>query len=216
MQAKTSPKIESFLASPAGQRFIKFAGMLGSNADGERANASSMASKLLIEAGLTWAEVLGTPASQGGQQTRIRDLETRLRVVTDNLRISDQANKELRRKLADRGAQGAGDELVMKQKIARLERENAQMKAKLAETANPEFAGTGKPKRKKYASPDQEAMNKLVDEIEEMIELDSREAEFLDSMRKTKWKLSPKQYAWLARLAVSAGADFSYFGEVEF
>ena len=88
MQAKSSTKIENFLISAAGQRFLKLAGMLGSGHAGEVANAAMMASKALTDAGLTWGEVLeGGPApSQGGQERRcIRD--RRLRNVLDRISL---------------------------------------------------------------------------------------------------------------------------------
>jgi hypothetical protein len=44
-------------------RLIKICGMLGSNQDGERANAGKAATNLLNRLGLTWGEVLGKPAT---------------------------------------------------------------------------------------------------------------------------------------------------------
>jgi len=41
------------------ERLVKFCGMLGSDHDGERANAARMADKLVRDAGLTWQHVIG-------------------------------------------------------------------------------------------------------------------------------------------------------------
>jgi hypothetical protein len=40
-------------------KLAKILGMLGSAYEGERANAAKLASKLLREAGMTWADLLG-------------------------------------------------------------------------------------------------------------------------------------------------------------
>jgi len=42
-------------------RLIKLCGMLGSSAEGERANAGKLASELLSRLGLTWGDVLQLP-----------------------------------------------------------------------------------------------------------------------------------------------------------
>ncbi len=44
-------------------RLEKLAGMLGSDFDGERATAAALASKLLQNHGLTWADVIRAPAA---------------------------------------------------------------------------------------------------------------------------------------------------------
>ena len=102
MQVKNSPKAQSFLASAAGKRFIKFAGMLTSDFEGERANAAQMATKLLQEAQLTWAEVMsagtgnghspgfqrfsdGTSATHRAQLAAERDANRRLRQMNQKL-----------------------------------------------------------------------------------------------------------------------------------
>jgi hypothetical protein len=46
------------LPAPAHDRFVKLCGLLTSDADGERATAARMASDLLRQHKLTWAEVL--------------------------------------------------------------------------------------------------------------------------------------------------------------
>ncbi len=43
-------------------RLAKLCGMLGSNHDGERASAGLLADRLVREAGLTWADVIGAPS----------------------------------------------------------------------------------------------------------------------------------------------------------
>ncbi len=48
------------------KRFIAIVGMLGSNQAGEAGNAALMASKMLKDAGLTWAEILRAAESGGG------------------------------------------------------------------------------------------------------------------------------------------------------
>jgi hypothetical protein len=45
------------------ERLIKFCGLLGSDSDGERANAARMADKLLRDAGLTWRDVISVAAA---------------------------------------------------------------------------------------------------------------------------------------------------------
>jgi hypothetical protein len=45
------------------QRLVRFCGMLGSDHDGERANAARMADRLIREAGLTWEAVIAVPAA---------------------------------------------------------------------------------------------------------------------------------------------------------
>jgi hypothetical protein len=44
-------------------RLVKLLGMVGSAHDGEALNAARLADKLLRDAGLTWADVIGTPAA---------------------------------------------------------------------------------------------------------------------------------------------------------
>lgn len=46
------------------ERLVKLCGLLASNHDGERAAAGLLASRLLRDAGLTWADVIG---AQGGK-----------------------------------------------------------------------------------------------------------------------------------------------------
>ena len=54
------------LQGPALERFIRLCGMLGSDFEGERANAAALASRMLRESGLTWRDIIGSaPASQG-------------------------------------------------------------------------------------------------------------------------------------------------------
>lgn len=43
------------------KRLVQFCGMLGSDHDGERANAARMADRLIREAGLTWENVIAVP-----------------------------------------------------------------------------------------------------------------------------------------------------------
>ncbi|WPB86414.1 hypothetical protein [Sediminicoccus rosea] len=51
------------LPPAARQRLVRFCGMLGSDHDGERANAARMADRLIREAGLTWDHVIAVPAA---------------------------------------------------------------------------------------------------------------------------------------------------------
>jgi hypothetical protein len=53
-------KLKTLLANPC---FIAIVGMLGSDGPGEAANAAAKATKMLADAGVTWAELL---AAQGG------------------------------------------------------------------------------------------------------------------------------------------------------
>jgi len=50
------------LSSPDRAKLISVLGMLGSNFDGERAAAGLLASRMLREAGLSWADVIDTSA----------------------------------------------------------------------------------------------------------------------------------------------------------
>ena len=45
----------------ARDRLVKLCGLLGSEHPGERANAAAMASRLLLDCGLTWADVVLPP-----------------------------------------------------------------------------------------------------------------------------------------------------------
>ena len=46
------------LPAPARERFIRIAGMLGSDAAAERENAARLATEILLKHGLTWRQVL--------------------------------------------------------------------------------------------------------------------------------------------------------------
>lgn len=62
-----SPKVKQLLAN---KRFIAIVGMLGSNGSGEAANAAALATKMLQEAGLTWAELVNAVPASGGPDPR--------------------------------------------------------------------------------------------------------------------------------------------------
>lgn len=103
------------------KRFVAIIGMLGSSGSGEAANAAAMATKMLKDAGLTWAELLngmggGGPdpyhsstlqrlfAAQRAQEaaeTRARKAEAKVRDVTEQLRIANLANEGLKARLKD-------------------------------------------------------------------------------------------------------------------
>lgn len=236
MQVKSTSKVSAFLASSAGQRFQKLAGMLGSDGHGERANAAGMATELLRTAGLTWGEVMGAGPSQGGQQTRIIDLETRVRIL-DRHRQDDQ------RKIADMISQ----DKRQKAEINRLRREleDALRQLRVAE----QFTGTSKAeaqdffakadsvkmqtsglkpgkyrngdqpapnqsttrKPRKFETPFQEKLNELLDEIEEQCEMNDWESGFIASLRDLKYRITSKQYAKLEAMADNAGIDPTEF-----
>lgn len=123
MQVKSSPKVQNFLASPTGQRFLKLAGMLGSDGDGERANASAMANRLLREAELTWGEVLAgttTADSRGGQQTTINDLRARLRVAEAGRAEAARRVNDLEHRLARATREGQNATENLRQTIRDL------------------------------------------------------------------------------------------------
>lgn len=216
-------QVKTFLASPQGQRFIKLVGMLGSNGDGERANASAMANRLLQEAGLTWAEVLGgAGTSQGGQATRIADLEARNRILNNQLSENNKRFDDFVRQ-----------DKTQKQEIARLRRElgDALQQLKVANQAF-EMAGAGdvefkaqadaffrkadegglktgkKTGKDKWSSKLNRQINELADRIESAIELNAWEQGFLASIRDLKWKISPKQADRLRDMADAAGVEF--------
>lgn len=184
MQAKSSLKAEKFLASPAGERFRKLVGMLGSDGDGERANAAALANRLLREVDLTWGEVVGA-APDGSFHNPTSDmLQRRLdAVVAINLR--------------------------QKADICRLEAEVAQLKAPKTDFRKRKgpngTAWTTASAGKEYESDLQRDLNEAIDQIEAAIELNDWEVQFLVSIRTLKWKISPKQWARLKVLADQAG-----------
>ena len=202
MQVKTSPKIEKFLISAAGQRFLKFVGMLGSDADGERANASGMANRLLRKAELTWGEVLGSgPApSQGGQQTAINNLVTRLRIAQDQLAASQRQVGALTANLR------RANEMV-----ALLSQDIAGMKKAAAGPEKPASAGTrSKPNRggdRAYATDFQRDLNETLDDISAAIDLNEWEQGFIENLRNYKLRLTEKQWNHLNRLARQAHVE---------
>lgn len=220
MQVKSTSKVSAFLASSAGQRFQKLAGMLGSDGHGERANAAGMATELLRTAGLTWSEVMGAGPSQGGQQTRLIDLETRNRIL-------DRHNKDLANQIQTYAAQ----DRKHKQEIARLRREleDALRQLRVAE----QFTGTskaeaqdffakadgglkpgkanGKSSKQKFETIFQERLNELLDEIEGQCEMNDWESGFVASLRDLKYRITPKQYAKLEAMADNAGIDPTEF-----
>lgn len=222
MQANSSRKIENFLASPAGERFRKLAGMLASGYRGERANAADMATKLLVEHELTWAEVMGqAPApSGGGQSTRINDLEYRLRIEQENYQKLFKTNTKLRRDIdaLEAALRKLAHESVH-ERIKKLEDENAHLKMTIAKANGP--AGGTKyhngedpapnqstsHKPRVYATKLQKQINEAIDEIEGAIELSDWEQQFCASVRELKYKLSPKQAARLTMLAKQANLD---------
>jgi hypothetical protein len=55
----------ALLPSPATERLVRIAGMLGSDFEGERANAAAAATRLLQQHGMTWRDLIecGCPAS---------------------------------------------------------------------------------------------------------------------------------------------------------
>jgi len=60
MQAPRNPVASSTLASDdrSREKFKRICGMLGSDGGGERANAAALATRLLRDAGLTWADIV--------------------------------------------------------------------------------------------------------------------------------------------------------------
>lgn len=217
-------KVAAFLASEAGTRFKKLAGMLGSNGDGERANAASLATRLLRDADLTWGEVMGAGTangaqrpSDGGQATRIRDLETRLKMseafCTAQGTRASAAEAQLRRAKTEIG------KLRNELEVARREVQAAKAAFELAGTSHAQARDffkkaeaapglkAGKPKD--YATDFQRQINDLIDEIENAVELNDWEQGFLNSIRDLKYRITEKQWKKLQALAEQAGADAS-------
>ena len=56
-------------------RMAKFCGMLGSEHDGERANAAKMATSLLLGAGMTWSQFLAQKGHQPADTRRLAEAE---------------------------------------------------------------------------------------------------------------------------------------------
>lgn len=185
MQAQTSSKIEKFLASPAGQRFIKLAGLLGSNHPGEAANAAMLASKVLIMADLTWAEVIEGSAPVRGSFDNPTDEMLRKRleaVVTINRKQVAEIDQ-------------------LKAEIEKLKNPPKDFRKRKAPDVDWGTANAGKA----YETDLQRDLNEAIDQIESAIELNDWERQFLTSIRDIKWKISPKQWARLKILADQAG-----------
>jgi chromosome segregation ATPase len=196
LQVKT--KIEDFLKSAAGQRFLKLAGMLSSSFEGERANASAMANDLLREAGLTWGEVLGAgPApSQGGQLHRIVDLEARLKIARRDYEDARAANARLYAKVAK-----------LENDLLEAKRRETERQRDYSRGNDPAPKDRPNPKPRTYASELQRGLNRAVDQIEAAVELNEWEQQFCASLRDLKYKLSPKQAARLNALLEQANID---------
>lgn len=178
LQVNSSPKIKNFIRN-RGPRFVALLGMLGSDADGERANAAALASKMLKDDQLTWGEIAeafsdSPPAMGAGTERVLRDLiATHMRTISQQrgmIAVRDAEIRELKMAL-NRAARG------------------------------PERpAGTGRIKSFNAV------LNELVDEIENRMDLSDREEDFLTSIRRRS-HLTEKQLAWLKAIAKQAGVD---------
>ena len=130
MQTK-SMSVSDFLNSPTGSRFKKLIGMLGSDGDGERANASAMATKLLKDAGLTWGEVMEkTGPAPGASHSRYTaggyNTNDRLELIALRNALS-----AVRRDLSSSEAARKSAESTVKVQLKRLEaarKENRKLK----------------------------------------------------------------------------------------
>lgn len=141
MQAKTSLTIQQFLADPKRrQRFTAILGLLGSDAAGEVANAARVATAMLRENGLTWADAVN--------------------------------------------ALGAAP----------------------AFSSGPSWKASG-PKTSRQTPSFNEQLGKILDEIEDAIELNDWETSFVTSLRKRR-SLSEKQLNKLRDLAEAANVEF--------
>lgn len=229
MQVKNPPKVANFLSSAAGQKFLKLVGLLGSDHDGERSNASGMANRLLREADLTWGEVMGQSgaADDGLHKLLMADMQQKLRIAQELLEKERKAHRLTASNLTlavnvKTGTQGLNQ--TMAQKIARLE---AELKAFKSAANGPGTAGPPPPRHnpnmyhrdyskgeepakdahRKYANAFQKGINEIVDAIESNLMTNDWEQQFLTSIRDLKFRITQKQVDKLTALAKQAGVE---------
>jgi hypothetical protein len=174
-----------------GKRFIAIVGMLGSDGQGERANAAALATKMLKDWDLTWDEVIGT--GNAGEKSSSNDSALKAHIV----RLEETNRKNLAA-------------------IGNLRRENERLLARVTKLeAGP--SGTrdyskGEQAGPKHAYHDSSGkiktfnfyINELIDQIENRLSMSEWEENFCMSIRQRN-KLSDKQLFHLRRLAEKAG-----------
>lgn len=195
-------KVQTFLRDK-GQRFIAIIGMLGSDADGERANAAAKATTMLREAGLSWAELsasLGSaPASYSGSTAaervlhhRANQAEARAAVAEKQVRHLQQAQRDQQRQILDLQAE-----------VARLKRPQAPP---WDYSRGEEWAEETKPKPKPKYQTFNVRLNELIDKLEDALEMNDWETSFVTSIRSRNF-LTDKQRAKLEALCKQANID---------
>ncbi len=182
-------RVKNFMKTQ-GKRFIAIVGMLGSDGQGERANAAALATKMLKEADLTWDEVIGTgtPRENSNNEMGLRAHIIRLEETNrKHLAAIGNLRRENERLLA---------------KVTKLEAgPSGTRDYSMGDKAGPKHAyhsSSGKIKTFNFY------INELIDQIESRLEMSEWEENFCMSIRQRN-KLSDKQLFHLRRLAEKAG-----------
>lgn len=197
---------KQFLSDPkTARRFEQIVGMLGSSAEGERANAAALASRMLAEAGMTWAEVLsGRPGATSG----LSDAQWQLDVVMRSLKSAREshAKTDARLKTALDENRMLRDKLIEAERIIKtLQQPKGSVQEEL-ETVLKRSA----PRRSKFTpSPERVfvKLHDLLDDIEDNIILSDQERRFFANMRDWSGKPTAKQWSWLCKIAERAGVE---------
>lgn len=196
----SSQKIQAFIRD-RGPRFFAILGLLSSDAEGERANAAALATRMLKEAGLTWGELSGTLGSApGGSTGARRELEYLLNGVRQRAEAAEKQVRHLQQ------SQREQQHLILKlqAEIARLRRPEPPPRdySRGEEWAEQKQAGT-KPKYKTFNV----RLNELADQLEDALEMNDWEQGFVTSIRSRNF-LTDKQKAKFEALLKQANIDY--------
>lgn len=200
----SSQKIQAFIRDK-GPRFFAIIGLLSSDAEGERANAAALATRMLKEAGLTWGELSGTfgSSSPGSYGSGSRQ-ETVLRGLWEQAKLRAEAAEKQVRHLQQSQREQQHLILKLQAEIARLRRPEPPPRdySRGEEWAEQKQAGT-KPKYKTFNV----RLNELADQLEDALEMNDWEQGFVTSIRSRSF-LTDKQKAKFEALLKQANIDY--------
>ncbi len=205
-----------------GKRFGALLGMLGSSADGERANAASLATRMLKEAGLTWADVSGSAPARDDAQIRWWRLkaeaaEAQAASYAQTIHKHRQEIERLKAQLASahsasvgrtHGAFGAVAEEILRDVRNRTATEQAQRQR---ETMRAYEEAMRQNMRNQQAHAEQHSFEGYVRELvnaclARLPDVRAHERDFLTSIRGRN-KLTEKQVSWLRDICHRAGVE---------